>query len=166
MAKRRFTADRRLLAFAPLALRVRPNPVEDSYMVNRKLYFAVALESIGLVSCHNPFGGAYACPAVIKPAIVVEIRDRRSGAPLADDARGAVHDGAYVDSLMPYEGTGSGAGPLLLFSRRAADERPGNYSIEVRHPGYRTWTLSGVRVFTGQCGVRIRRVSASLEPSQ
>lgn len=100
---------------------------------------------------------------MISPAIVVEIRDARTGAPLANDARGAVHDGAYVDSLTPYEGTGTGAGPLVLFSRRAADERPGNYSVEVNHPGYRAWTLAGVRAIAGKCGVKTRRISASLE---
>jgi hypothetical protein len=131
----------------------------------RAFCFAIALESVWLIGCHNPFGGAYACPAVINPAVVVEIRDAQTQAPLANDARGAVHDGAYVDSLVPFEGTGSGAGPLLLFSRRAADERPGSYSVEVNHPGYRAWTMSGVRVFTGQCGVKTHRVSALLRPA-
>jgi hypothetical protein len=134
-------------------------------MAHRTFCSALVLASVGLASCHNPFAGAYACPAVISPAIVVEIRDARTGAPLANDAKGAVHDGAYVDSLAPYEGTGSGAGPLVLFSRRAADERPGNYSVEVNHAGYRAWTRTGVRVVSGQCGVKTRRVSASLEPS-
>jgi hypothetical protein len=132
-------------------------------MVHRTSCSALVLGSVTLAACHNPFGGAYYCPAMISPAIVVEIRDARTGAPLANDARGAVHDGAYIDSLAPYEGTGTGAGPLLLFSRRAADERPGNYSVEVNHPRYRAWTLSGVRAIAGPCGVKTRRISASLE---
>ena len=118
-----------------------------------------------LAGCHNPFrGGSYSCPAWIKPAIVVEIRDARTGAPLAKDARGAVHDRAYVDSLIPYVWTETG-GPPLLISRRAADERAGNYYVEVNHPGYRTWTLAGVRAVSDQCGVKTRRLSASLEPT-
>jgi hypothetical protein len=134
-------------------------------MVHRIFCSALVLASVSLAGCHNPFAGGYSCPAVINPAIVVEIRDARNGAPLANDARGAVHEGAYVDSLTPYEGTGTGAGPLLLISRRAADERAGNYSVEVNHAGYRAWTLAGVRVVSGQCGVRTRRLSASLEPA-
>jgi hypothetical protein len=134
-------------------------------MVHRIFCSALVLASVGLAGCHNPFAGGYSCPAVISPAIVVEIRDARTGAPLANDARGAVREGAYVDSLTPYEGTAAGAGPLVFFSRRAADERPGNYSVEVNHAGYRAWTLAGVRAVSGQCGVKTRRVSASLEPS-
>jgi hypothetical protein len=132
-------------------------------MVNRVFECGLALASVGLAGCHNPFGGAYFCPAMISPAIVVEIRDARTGAPLANDARGAVHDGAYVDSLVPYEGTGGGAGPLILSSRRAADERPGTYSVEVNHPGYRGWTVAGVRASKGKCGVETHRIAASLE---
>ena len=134
-------------------------------MVHRRFCSALVLGSVILAGCNNPFGGDYSCPEVISPAVVVEIRDARTGAPLANDARGAVHDGAYVDSLTPYEGTGTGAGPLLLISRRAADERAGTYSVEVNHPGYRTWTLAGVRAVAGQCGVKTRRLSASLEPA-
>jgi hypothetical protein len=134
-------------------------------MVHRTSFSVLVLASVGLAGCHNPFAGAYSCPADITPAIVVEIRDARTGAPLANDARGAVHDGAYVDSLIPYEGTGTGAGPLVLFSRRAADERPGNYSVEVNHPGYRVWTVAGVRAVAGQCGVKTRRIAASLQPT-
>ena len=134
-------------------------------MVHRTFCSALVPALLAVAGCQNPFAGGYSCPAVIKPAIVVEIRDSGTGAPLANDARGAVHDGAYVDSLTPYEGTGAGAGPLVLFSRRAADERPGNYSVEVTHPGYRGWTRAGVRATTGRCGVQTRRISASLERS-
>ena len=131
----------------------------------RRIFRPILLTSLGLAGCHNPFGGGGTfCPQMINPAIVVEIRDARTRAALANNARGAVHDGSYVDSLVPYEGTGTGAGPLLLTSRRAADERPGNYSIEVNHAGYRTWTLGGVRVVAGQCGVKTHRLSALLEP--
>lgn len=132
-------------------------------MVHRTFCSALVLGSAGLAGCQNPFADGYSCPAVMSPAIVVEIRDARTGAPLANDARGAVHDGAYVDSLTPYEGTGTGAGPLLLISRRAADERAGTYSVQVTHPGYLTWTLGGVRAVVGQCGVKTHRLSVSLE---
>jgi hypothetical protein len=134
-------------------------------MMLRRFSSAVALGSIGLIGCHNPFaGGDIVCPAVIEPAIVVEIRDAQTGVPLADNARGAVHDVAYTDSLTPYEGRATSAG-LELVSRRAADERPGTYFVEVTHPGYRTWSLSGVRVVKGQCGVKTRRLSAALQAS-
>ena len=132
-------------------------------MPSEKVCSALVLTLVTLTGCINPFGGGYSCPADITPAIVVEIRDARTGAPLANGAKGAVHDGAYVDSLGPYEWIGTDLN--TLFSRRAANERPGTYAVEVNHPGYRTWTVGGVRAIAETCGVRTRRISASLEPS-
>src|SRR5688572_11785811 len=129
-------------------------------MPPEKVYSALVFTLVSLTGCTNPFGGSYLCPAVITPAIVVEIRDARTGAPVANGARGAVHDGPYTDSLTPYEGIG--LDPTTLVSRRAADERPGTYAVEVNHPGYRTWSVAGVRAVAGTCGVRTRRISASL----
>jgi hypothetical protein len=131
-------------------------------MLHRTLCSAFVIGSVGLTGCNNPFA-SYSCPAVITPAIVVEIRDARTGVPLANAARGAVHEGVYVDSLTPYEANASDANSL--FSRRAADERPGTYSVEVIHPGYRTWSVTGVRAVAGRCGIRTHRISASLEPA-
>lgn len=132
-------------------------------MLNRAICSALALTCLSLAGCNNPFAGGYSCPAVVSPAIVVEIRDAVTGAAVANDARGAVHDGTYIDPLAPYESIG--LDPSGLFSRRAADERPGTYSVEVNHPGYRTWTVAGVRANAGTCGVQTRRISASLQPA-
>jgi hypothetical protein len=107
-----------------------------------------------LSACGNSTGG-YACPAVVKPAIVVEIKDARTSVPLAQDAQGVVRDGAYVDSLRPYQET---------LSLQAAAERPGTYSVEVQRAGYQTWTIGGVRATSGQCGVRTATVHADLMP--
>lgn len=93
--------------------------------------------------------------------MVVEIRDARNGVGIAADARGAVRDGAYVDSLSPYESVG--LEPSGLYSRAAAYERPGTYSVEVTHPNYQTWTAAGVRVIPGPCNVQTRRVHARME---
>jgi hypothetical protein len=132
-------------------------------MLHRNSCSALLLGFVGLAGCNNPFAGGYSCPAVVTPAIVVEIRDARTGIPLADAARGAVHEGAFVDSLTRYEANGPDAN--CLFSRRAADERPGVYSVEVIHSGYRVWTVAGVQAVAGECGVRTRRIVASLEPA-
>jgi hypothetical protein len=98
------------------------------------------------------------CTTSVEPAIVVEIRDDGDDAPLAAGARGAVRDGAYVDSLRPYGGTGQGD----LLSRAAADERSGTYMIEVVHPGYATWTQGGVQVVGDACHVATVRLVARL----
>jgi hypothetical protein len=116
----------------------------------------VAVAGCGrLVDSHN-------CTASVEPAVVVEIRDARTGAPLAAGAEGVVRDGAFVDVLRPAEA--SGPDSTSLYSRRAADERPGTYAIEVRRAGYQTWTASGVRVERGTCHVQTRRVLAALVP--
>ena len=93
--------------------------------------------------------------------MVVEIRDARTGIPLAASARGAVRDGAYVDSLRPHGGYG--IAPYVLTSLAAAKERPGRYSVRVEVPGYRMWTLDGVVVRAGECHVRTRLLRAGLE---
>ncbi len=107
-----------------------------------------------LIGCSGSTSN-YACPAVLLPAIVVEVKDAQSGTPLAQGANGAVHDGAYVDSLNPFE-----AGSSL----QAAFERPGTYTVEVQRTGYQAWTASDVRVTRQQCGVITVRLLATLVP--
>ncbi len=126
-----------------------------------RLVTVVAL--VILTGCENPFvEDVIVCPTYVSPAIVVEIRDARTGAPLANGATGAVHDGAYVDSLVPHGSTGPGIETLVSMS--AAYGRAGTYDVEVNRAGYRSWTVAGVRVTRETCGVRTRQVSASLEP--
>ncbi len=103
---------------------------------------------------------ARSCPLSSEPAIVVEIRAQRGGLPLAEVAHGVVRDQDYLDSLRPHERRGTD--PSVLVSRAAAFDRPGNYSVEVYVPGYRKWRQVGVLVSQGECGVRTRRLQASL----
>lgn len=120
-----------------------------------------ALSAVVLAGCTNPFGEV-SCTASVEPAVVVEIRDARTGAAIAAGARGAVRDGLYLDSLRPY--ASSGTFPDGLYSRRAADERPGTYVVEVQHLGYRPWMATGVQVDRGECHVGTRTLRAALEP--
>jgi hypothetical protein len=122
---------------------------------------AVAIASL-LASCTNPFGGGTLCTASVEPAIVVEIRDARTGAAIAAGAYGAVRDDEYLDSLRPY--ASHGPTNASLYSRRAADERVGVYAVEVRHAGYRPWTAVPVRVTRDECHVRTQTLRAALVP--
>jgi hypothetical protein len=129
--------------------------------MTRRIWIAALL--LPPVACGiSPEG--VACTASVEPAVVVEIRDARTGAPLAGSAGGVVRDGMFVDSLRPYESTGAGPGSAGLYSRRGADERPGTYAVEVRATGYTVWTVSGVRASRGVCHVRTQRIRASLAP--
>lgn len=101
-----------------------------------------------------------ACTTSVEPGIVVTIEDAVTGAPLAGGARGAVHEGAYVDSLTPYGGDGAGG----IVSRAAAYERSGLYAVAVEHPGYESWEESGVRVRQNGCHVGTVDLTAALEP--
>jgi hypothetical protein len=93
---------------------------------------AIACAAVVPAAC-NLVSEPYACTASVEPAVIVEIRDARSGAPLAADARGVVRDGSFVDSLRPSEFARAEA--ATLYSRRAADERAGTYAVEVQRAG-------------------------------
>lgn len=116
-----------------------------------------------LPGCELPFapGG---CTASVEPGVVVEIRDARSGAPLAGLAAGVVRDGAYVDSLRPAAFSDPSDPVGSMTSRQAAPERPGRYAVEVQRAGYQPWTRTGVRVGRGACHVETARLRADLEP--
>lgn len=103
------------------------------------------------------------CPAIVNPAIVVEVRDSRTGAPLAGGAQGAVHDGSYVDSLKPYQGISPD--PSTLISLEGALGRPGEYSVELRRSGDASWSITGIRATRGECGVSTAVLRADLIPT-
>lgn len=100
------------------------------------------------------------CHTGISPAIVVEIVDAESGLPAAAEARGTVQDGTYSDSLTAYASRADGT----LISRQAAIGRPGEYLVEISHPGYASWAAGPVRVLKGGCTVQTVTMQAELEP--
>jgi hypothetical protein len=128
-------------------------------MTLRCRVFAVYALAFGMAACSSA-ASPVVCTANFAPAIVVEVRDG-AGQPAADGARGAVHDGAYVDSLRPNVWDG---GQLLGF--RAAYERAGTYTVTVEKPGYQSWQVDGVRVTRDECHVRTQRLVATLVPAQ
>jgi hypothetical protein len=123
---------------------------------------AFAVLCIAGVGCTalDPRADQAFCTADMRPAVIVEIRDAQTNAPLAQQAFGAVREGAYVDSLRPAEAMS--ADQSTLYSRAAAHERPGVYSIEVQRPGYATFTATNVRVDRDACHVVTARVQAAL----
>ena len=115
---------------------------------------SLGILAVLLASC----GTEPICTDETVPGVVVEIRDSFDDAPLAANARGAVHQGTFVDSLRPHGWVGNGT----LISRAAADERPGDYLIIVQHEGYLAW--EGIaRVRVNECHVETMLVSAYLD---
>jgi len=124
-------------------------------MIPRSLLWITAL------SCLAALGSCRYCSTSIEPAIEVQVRDVESGLPAAERATGYVQDGSYVDSLQTYGSNGQGV-PL---SFRAADERPGIYTVVVIKEGYQTWKREGVRVDRDECHVQTRSLTAALVPT-
>jgi hypothetical protein len=93
-------------------------------------------------------------------AIVVQVRDAVTGAPLAAGARGAIRDGGYVDSLRPP--TPDASGRLLTLTGGAG--RAGTYEVTLVYPGYQMWQQTGVVVSTNSCGVAGQLLHADLQP--
>jgi hypothetical protein len=124
-------------------------------------FAALGLSGLGC-SALDPRAGEYLCTADMRPAVIVEIRDARTNAPLALGALGVVRDGAYVDSLRPAEALTADMNTLV--SRAAAHERPGVYAIEMQRAGYASFAASDVRVDRDACHVVTARVQAALTP--
>jgi hypothetical protein len=75
----------------------------------------------------------------------VEVRDARTGAPLAYDAMLVVSDGLRADTVRGWELYG-GLDRAAQTHLPALFQRAGSYDVEVTHPDYRTWSRAGVEV--------------------
>jgi hypothetical protein len=114
--------------------------------------------SVGLGACVDNL--AICVDSGSEAAIVVQISDAITGAPLGAGARGVITDGGYVDSLRPQSPDASGRAPALV----AGVGRPGTYDVTVFHSGYRSWQATNVVVGTNSCGLAGRILHANLEP--
>jgi hypothetical protein len=103
------------------------------------------------------------CTLVARSALLIEVVDSASGAPiLAGDVEVlvVVTDGSYVDSLRVDGPVGRPTAALPL-----AEERSGNYRVEVTASGFAPWVVSNVRVQEDECHVLTRELTARLRPT-
>ena len=112
-----------------------------------------------MAGCDMPGAPGGACTADVRPAIEVEVVDAVTGAPAAEGVDGWVFDGSYSDSLRLSRASSTGE----WLSLSGAGERPGEYLIRLRKPGYRDWVMSHVRVGEDVCHVITRQVVARLQ---
>lgn len=112
--------------------------------------FALALVSAALVGCDADYETlGPTCAPSYGAAVAVVARDAQTGAVLpAAGTRGAVRDGAFVDSLVPVAMESPEVRTLL-----AGGARAGTYTITLERVGYRVWTREGVTVVRGVCGI-------------
>lgn len=115
--------------------------------------------------------GGCAEDMVARPGLEIEIRDARTGQPVAYDATVIVADGSYADTIRVremYSAVTVEDGIVW-----AADNRPGTYDVTIVHPQYQTWTRTGIRVrssgessaFDSSPLPETVHVAASLEPA-
>jgi hypothetical protein len=71
------------------------------------------------------------------------------------------HSGTYVDSVGPEVPFQLNGVPVLLLS--TAGERAGTYDLNIRSPGYRDWTRSGIKVTADACHVNPIAITARLQ---
>ena len=113
-----------------------------------------SLVAIALPACNS---GALLCPQQIAPPILIEVRDRTTGAPAAQGAGGFIKKGSFTSPLFPAQPSE----PLVL----ASTGGPGLYYVVVQKTGYSTWT-SNAWVQGGSCGVnKSVHLKADLQPS-
>lgn len=128
----------------------------------RQIISALAIPVLLLTGCDSAISETV-CPAVITPAIEVEVRDAETGAPEAEGAVAVATDGTYTDTLEA-AGSREYQGELVLFSLAGANERPGTYDVVVEKQGFETWTRTGVEPDVGECGVQTEVLDADLVP--
>ena len=112
---------------------------------------------LGLAACGTE---PRVCTPSFEPGITVRALEAGTGRNVTDEARGAVSDGAYVDSLRP-AGIDSAQRPVLL---HAADERPGTYDVFVERVGYQSVSLSEVEVRADDCHVHTVALELTMVP--
>lgn len=86
-------------------------------------------------------------PEALRPAIIVQVLAASGPAP-NDSTKGAVHDGAYIDSLRPLQ---LGVGTIQALG--AAQNRPGTYTVTIEHAGFEPWERDSVVVQGTPCGI-------------
>lgn len=116
--------------------------------------FAVVLAAtIANVACNLV---TEACPAIARPAVLLDVRDSITDALAGRSAIITARDGAFADTAENAVGYD---GPYGL-----AHHRPGTYTVTVSQVGYQPWSRTGVKVSRAECSVRTVSLKARLQP--
>ena len=99
--------------------------------------------------------GPIVCTDQFVYGLTVTVRDQSTGAGRADNATLTLREGTYEEVVTEaWDGT----------TMVGAGERPGTYTVTVEHPGYATWTRSGVVITADECHVIPVSLTAELVP--
>lgn len=93
------------------------------------------------------------CFLFVLHSVDVRLVDSETNAPIvAEGARVAVEDGAFVEELAP-----GGDG-----SFRGVEDRPGRYTITASSPGYDSWVQADILIAKTGCNTEPTSLTASL----
>lgn len=131
-------------------------------MMTMSLSLKMALMATFLLAtaCDGLFD-APQCPAVINPAIVAEVRDSDTGAPIAHLATGEAVSGDHRKTMTPQAGDSLHLG----VAGRGQQELLRVYSVTVEAAGYVPWS-EHVPVLRGECGIKTTRITVRMEPAE
>lgn len=99
------------------------------------------------------------CPAIVLPAVVVEVQNAATDAPEAKNAAGYLIDGRYNDSMRVASVNRKGV-PTAL---EGGHGRAGTYAVLIEKQGFDSWSRSGIQVSEGPCGPDTERLTADLD---
>lgn|SRR5688572_3770758 len=120
-----------------------------------RLFLALPIAlALALAATASSCGGV--CTLIALPGVTVTVVDSATNAPVEGDVIVVATHGPYADTAV--------VPPLLNGTRTAflAEERAGFYRVEVRAPGYATWTSPLLHVVQEDCHVRTVAVTARL----
>jgi hypothetical protein len=103
---------------------------------------------------------AVVCTMEARPGISVEPRDKITGEIVSGPTVLIVKSGTYADTVRA--STGALPAPTNI---SGAYERPGTYTVIVRHLGYHDFVKSGIVVTKDECHVIPVKIKAQLEPA-
>ena len=105
------------------------------------------------VACHGRTDPLI-CTAVAEPAVVVELRDAVTLAPIVG-ATAILSEGAYSETMFE--------GPDALYS--GGFERPGTYQVDITATGFAAVTRAGITAPAGPCGPVTQNVTIDMQPN-
>lgn len=121
---------------------------------------AAAMVTVVMALAACEWVGVTGCETYAAPALRIRIMDARTKTSAAAGTTVTVKDGDFTEvQVMPSDPQNNDE--IMGF----AFERAGVYTITVEKAGYRTATMSGVRVSEGECHVDTRVVTMSLVPN-
>ena len=104
------------------------------------------------------------CTDVAYAGLIITVLDDTSGEPLSGDVTGVAREGVYADTLTFYRDYRPALDQATVSMLSGVFERPGTYSITVRHPDYHPWQRDTVTVSSDPCHVIPRKFEARLLP--